>query len=133
MKSIFFLFLVVLFSVSQLNAQQDQLKYEKYRRMKGTGTALTVLGGIATIVGVSMMTSVEYTTTTNQYGQQQTTPNDSGTAVGGALLFLGGTGMLGAGIPLMIVGSKKAKKYKVYSSSLNLDLAPMRAGLSFRF
>lgn len=127
------LFLLILFSSVQLFGQQDQLKYEKYRRMKGTGTVLTVLGGIAVIVGFSMIGSADYATTTNQYGQQQTTTNDTGQVVGGALLLVGGGAMVGTGIPLMIVGSKKSKKYKVYNSSLNLELSPLRAGLKFRF
>jgi hypothetical protein len=79
-----------------------------------------------------MLSSANITSTTNQYGQQQYSSNDPN-AQSGALCLLGGIGMLGAGIPLWIVGAHKAKKYRPTGLSLNLNPAPRGLGVSLRF
>src|SRR5258706_13178442 len=134
------LFIIFIFSLAgQLIAQQDrnfiEQKIQHYTKMKKTGTGLTIAGGALTIVGIALMSSAKYETTTNFYGQQQTTSHDPN-AVGGALCLLGGLGMAGAGIPLMAVGSSRVKKYtaQLNTLSLNLKFTPQgQAGIGFTY
>lgn len=127
----------ILFTLSFLagQAQQDidqYMKYSKGDRMRKTGIGLTIGGGVLTVIGISMLSSANFTSTTNQYGQQQYSSNDPN-AQSGALCLLGGIGMLGAGVPLWIVGAHKVKKYKPTGLSLNLNPAPRGLGVSLRF
>ncbi len=132
MKIIAFLILMVFSfsSFAQVNSEKVvyQLKIDKYKRMKTNGIVMIVAGTIATVVGVSNISSANYTT--NPYTGQRTTSDPS--AVTGALLVLGGAGLLGAGIPLTIIGSKKSKQYqrKFDALSLHLNLNPQQQGLA---
>ncbi len=136
MKTSILLLLMVL-SASHLLAQQNKEKLfylqkaEKYRRMKSTGTVLTVAGGVAFIVGIAMVANSSYTTTTNGYGQPITTATD-GNPFAGALTFLAGSAALGAGIPLLIVGAHAEKKYqtKLEGVALHLNVNRQSAGLT---
>ena len=147
MKFTFFTLALLAFSL-RLAAQtnltplsSDKLFYaqkvEKYKRMKTTGGLMIAAGTVLAIVGISNLSSVTYTTTTNQYGQQQTTSSDPAKSTAGALMFIGGAGLLGGGIPLTIVGSKNTKKYqrKLDALTFNLNLAPNQQGLTlcYRF
>lgn len=120
------------------HAQQDidrYLKYSKGERLRRNGIGLTIGGGVLTVIGISMLSSAHITTTSNAYGQPQYTSNDPN-ARNGALCLLGGMGMLGAGIPLWIVGAHKVHKYKPAGLSLNLEVAPQgqpAVGLGLRF
>src|SRR5690349_2696990 len=100
-----FFIVMLLFAMStklfaQAKPNSDMLLYqqklEKYKRMKTGGIVMIVAGSIATIVGISCISSANYTT--NPYTGQRTT--DDPQAVTGALLVLGGAGLLGGGIPL---------------------------------
>jgi hypothetical protein len=135
----FVLFTFSLSSVAQINSEKARylIKVDKYTRMKSTGIVMIVAGTVATVVGISNMSSAKYTTSTNPYtGAPQRTTSDP-SAVTGALLFLGGTGLLGAGIPLTIIGSKKSKQYqrKVDALSLHINVNPQQQGvaLSYKF
>jgi lysylphosphatidylglycerol synthetase-like protein (DUF2156 family) len=139
---ILFVFVLVAFSftsIAQLNSEKVsyQLKVDKYKRMKSTGIVMIVAGTVATIVGVSNLSSAKYTTSTNPYtGASQRTTNDP-SAVTGALLFLGGAGLLGAGIPLTIIGSKKSKQYQrkldALAIHLNINYQQQGVALSYKF
>lgn len=124
--------LIVLFTASHLRAQQDMERYLKANRMKTTGRTLTFGGGILSIVGISLISSAKYTTTTNAYGYTQTSTTDPQASTG-ALLLLGGIGCLGAGIPIWAVGAHRAKKHEPKAVSLNLNVAPAGVGLALRF
>ncbi len=131
----FFILLAFSFgSFAQVNSEKViyQLKIDKYKRMKTTGIVMIVAGSVATVIGVSNISSATYTT--NQFGQRTT--NDP-SAITGALLVLGGAGLLGAGIPLTIIGSKQSKKYQykfdALSLNLNLNLQQQGLGLSYKF
>jgi hypothetical protein len=139
---ILFVFVLVAFSftsIAQLNSEKVsyQLKIDKYKRMKSTGIVMIVAGTVATIVGVSNISSAKYTTSTNPYtGASQRTTNDP-SAVTGALLVLGGAGLLGAGIPLTIIGSKKSKQYQrkldALAIHLNINYQQQGVALSYKF
>jgi hypothetical protein len=128
--------LLILFSfssVAQVNSQKVtyQLKIDKYKRMKSTGIVMIVAGTVATVVGISNISSANYTT--NPYTGQRTTSDPS--AITGALLTLGGIGLVGGGIPLTIIGSKKSKQYqrKFDELALHLNLNPLQQGLALSF
>ena len=111
-----------------LNAQDDKLLYsgkvEKYRKMKGLGTSLTVLGGVLLVVGVA--TIVNSTT----YSSGSTSNADTGLVA----YFLGVAG-LGSGIPLWIVGAHQQRKYskKLEGLSFRFNLNPQRKGLTLAY
>lgn len=127
-----FVLLVILFVAGQLSAQQDIDRYLKANRMKRTGRSLTFGGGVLAIVGISLLSSAKYTTTTNAYGYTQTSTTDPQASTG-ALVLLGGIGCLGAGIPIWAVGAHRAKKHEPKAVSLNLNVAPTGVGLALRF
>ncbi len=120
-------------SFAQVNSQKVtyQLKIDKYKRMKSTGIIMIVAGTVATVVGISNISSANYTT--NPYTGQRTTSDPS--AITGALLTLGGIGLVGGGIPLTIIGSKKSKQYqrKFDELALHLNLNPLQQGLALSF
>jgi hypothetical protein len=127
--------LVFIFSlVSHAYAQLDSEKLfylqkaEKYRRMKNTGATLTVVGAAAFIYGV-VVASNSSTTYTYQNGNTYThTEGNPGMAAACILL---GSGGLGAGIPLWIVGNHAEDKYKkkLAGVALNLKFYENNAGL----
>jgi hypothetical protein len=133
MKYVFAILFMLSFLAGQ--AQQDieqYMKYSKGERLRKSGIGLTIGGGVLTVVGISLLSSANISTTTNQYGQSQYSSNDPN-AQSGALCLLGGMGMLGAGIPLWIVGAHKMKKYRPTGLSLNLNVAPRGLGIGLRF
>jgi hypothetical protein len=79
MKSIVSIMLIVVFSmpaVAQIN--QDKALYElkviKYTKMKKTGTALAVLGGILFTTGTIVMLNSSITTIEDGYGHTEPIP-----------------------------------------------------------
>ncbi len=138
MRILFFFLLMVisLRSFAQINPEKMAypLKIEKYNRMKTAGLIMIVAGGAMTALGVSKMIKDPYTSSTYSNGSQSTTTiNQNG--VEGQLLFLGGAGLLGAGIPLFIIGSKKSKQYqrKFDALSLHLNLNPQQQALALSY
>lgn len=114
---------------SQIDPQRSLYitKAEKYRKMKTTGTVLTVGGTILTIIGIATLANVE--TTTNSYGQIHTT----GDPVAGTLEFLGGLSAMGAGIPLWIVGAHAEAKYNRKLEMLSVKASVNRNGTEIKF
>ena len=119
---------------SQIDPQRSLYisKAEKYRKMKTTGAVLTVGGTILAIVGISTLSNVETTTTST--GQVQTLKGDP---VAGVLELLVGTGAVGAGVPLWIVGAHAESKYnrKLETLSARVYVNPHATGvkLTYRF
>ena len=131
MKLLLLLFFF-LFTVISSFAQHDPdklfyfAKAEKYRRMKNTGTVLTVAGSVLTVVGI-----VTLVNNADPYG---TTSNEDD-ILAGAAAYLIGLGSLGAGIPLWIVGAHNERKYnrKLEDISVKFLVAPQRSGLTFTY
>jgi len=116
-----------------LNTPDNKLFYagkvEKYRKMKGTGATLTVVGGILLVVGIATLvnaTSNSY----NSYGTTQT--STSGNAAAGAVAYLLGLGGLGAVIPLWIVGAHRQRKYskRLEGFTLRFNVNPQGKGVT---
>jgi hypothetical protein len=133
--SITVLLLITLQCFSQ--ASSDQLLYEqkavKYTKMKKTGTFLTVTGGILTTVGFVILANSSIHTYEDGYGNVETTTE--GNPALGAVTLLLGTGGLGAGIPLWVVGSKNQRKYETRAKGLSFKIkaAPKHTGLALTY
>jgi hypothetical protein len=140
MKILVFLALLTC-SVAQLYAQIDPqksfylTKSEKYRKMKTTGTVLSVGGTILAVVGIVTLSNYTEEVVTNQYGQSQTVTHGNATA--GALAYLAGVASIGAGVPLWIVGGISEAKYnrKLEGLTVRLKVNPRSAGIGicYRF
>jgi hypothetical protein len=102
-------------------------KVEKYRKMKHTGTVLTVLGGILFVVGV---VTLENSVVTNYSNGQTTT---TGNANAGAAAFVFGMAGLGVGIPLWAVGAHNERKYNTLSFRFNANPRGRGLTLAYRF
>ncbi len=135
----FSLLMLFAFLTLQASAQIDEdrwfqlSKIEKYRKMKSTGMTLTALGGIFFTVGVVTLSNVEYTTT--GYGYGATTTATSGNPELGVITLLLGTGGIGAGVPLWIVGANSKRKWerKLNRGTVSLGLSGRGAGLTVHF
>ncbi len=116
-----------------LNTQDNKLFYaakaEKYRKLKGTGATLTVMGGILFVVGVSTLLNVSTTT----YGNGST--STSGNAGAGIVAYLLGVAGLGSGIPLWIVGAHQHRKYskRLEGVSFRFNVNPRGKGLTLAY
>jgi uncharacterized membrane-anchored protein len=124
--------LVFLFSfTAHCYAQLDPQKMlylqesERYRKMKNTGTVLTVVGGILFATGF-----VTIVNTTTSYSQTSSSDLEYG-----FYAYVGGAACLGAGIPLWIVGGNKQRKYAAKSQGLTvrLNANPTQKGLTFTY
>jgi len=109
-------------------------KMEKYRRMKNTGSVLTVTGGAVFIIGIATAANSSTTTTYNGYTTQTYTTGHPEQA---AFEVLFGMAALGAGIPLWTVGAHSQHKYERALESLSLQpySAPQQRGITlcYRF
>jgi hypothetical protein len=142
MKHLAISILILFVSVQTFAQQNDTQRYrylgkaEKYKKMQSAGTALTIVGGVLTIVGVITVANSSIDETTDSYGY--TTTDTKGHPVLGAFSILGGGACLGAGIPLMIIGGKKHRQYSdmAESVSLKFNANPKRGAgitLTYRF
>jgi hypothetical protein len=117
-----------------LNTPDNKLFYagkvEKYRKMKGTGATLTVVGGILLVVGIATLVNATSSSYTNSYGSTQT--STSGNAGAGAVAYLLGVAGLGAGIPLWIVGAHQQRKYskRLEGFTLRFNVNPQNKGVT---
>lgn len=133
-----FIFLGAQAVAQQTFSQQDPEKRlyfekaEKYRRMKNTGTTLTVLGTTLSIIGIAVLLNSSETTTYNGSSTHTTT---SGNPESGAAAYLIGTACVGAGIPLWIVGGINQGRYrrKYESVTVGASIVPQRPGLTLRY
>lgn len=109
-------------------------KSEKYRRMKNTGTILTLGGTVLVVAGMTMIMSSSYDTNT-YYGSTSTVDHDRLTK--GVVMYVVGAAGVGAGIPLWIVGGISHGKYnrKLQQLSARVAFSPRASGLrlTYRF
>lgn len=131
------LLLITFRMYGQVDSQKELYltKIEKFRKMKHTGSALTVTGGVMLITGLAILANSSIETV--DYGNGVTETTTHGNPVTGLLVFVGGGASLGAGIPLMVVGSKKQKQYenKLQTLSARFNVNPQSSGLilTYRF
>jgi hypothetical protein len=99
-------------------------RYYKYRRMQGVGLGMVATGIIFGAVGISKLQNYQHSYRNNPYDAEV-----------GALMVLGGTGLLGAGIPLSIRGTRKMKQYqqKIGSNSISLGISSQMPGVALSY
>ena len=115
----FFLFIVLSLGSNAQFIKKDktfyQSKVNSYNKMKKTGGTLLVAGAGLTLVGVVLTSTVDWTKTTDIYGNTKFNSNDSKGGFGIASLLIG--------IPLTVTGiifkTIGNKKQKFYSDKMN--------------
>jgi hypothetical protein len=122
-------------TIAQVNNEKVnyQLKVDKYKRMKTGGIIMIVAGCVSTAVGISQLSNAKTTYYSNVNGVSQGDPN----AATGALFTTAGLGLLGGGITLAVIGSKKSNYYqrKMDAIALHINVNPQQQGLvlSYKF
>jgi hypothetical protein len=102
----------------------------KYRKMRTVGIGLSVAGGATFLTSVILLavgSHISYDSNGFPY------KGSEGAYVAGAVLIVPGILATGAGIPLAIIGSGKAKKSCAEKASLNLDSGCNGLGLALSF
>lgn len=113
---------------TQQNSQQLKLEYvqkiEKYRKMRGAGATLTVVGSILVVAGIATAysSSDDYNYNYDEFER-------------GLGLVVAGYACLGPGVPLWIVGGIQHKKYseKLNGLSIHVNATPEARGLTLRY
>jgi len=101
----------VAFAQIDYDKKHYQLKVIKFNKMKRTGTVLGVAGAVATVGGIALISSADWYTETNAYGQQNTTTDDPNGVIGLVGVIVG-VPMLAGGVVLAVIGSKKERQYQ---------------------
>jgi len=101
-------------------------KVEKYRRMKNSGIALTVVGSVLLAAGTI--------TVLNATVEEMFYVESKSADIGVACMLAGQIG-LGAGIPLWIVGANNQRKYsmKVQELTVKINATPQSHGLTLTY
>ena len=109
-------------------------KIEKYKRMKTTGILMAAAGTILVVAGISNLASVDYTGSSSSSSSSSGPANDP-KYTSGILMFYGGVGLMGGGIPLTIIGSKQSKKWqrRLDGLTFNFKLTPNQQGLALAY
>jgi hypothetical protein len=137
MKTLTLLLSFVLFTALQTYAQIDSEKLlylekaEKYRKMKGTGRGLVIIGSAAAVIGlVTMMSATD--PAPSGYGSQT---SSTGKAESGAVIYLLGNVAAGVGVPLWIVGGVNEGRYnrKADALAVRMNINPQGGGVSFSY
>lgn len=129
------LFVTTFNALAQFNPETAnyRLQLDKNNRKKATGIVMIVAGTISAVVGVSQLSTATTTYYSNVNGVSQGDPK----VATGTLFTIAGLGLLGGGIPLTIISSRRAKKFqqKLDEVSLHLNLQPQQQGLTlcYRF
>lgn len=115
------------------NKSLQEQKLAKYKNMKNGGVLLIVVGGILVVAGGAIeLSQFDDSMSTMFTGEPEKEYNNVG-----AVLGCTGAVMVGAGIPLTIVGTKKYRAYKRNPDvvSLGINTHPQSAGLrlTYRF
>ena len=112
---------------SNVNKDSDQLLYlekvEKYRKMKITGTVLTVAGSVLLVVGTVTFINAPLTDGSDTSLEE------------GVIGILAGQACLGAGIPLWIVGANNQRGYtkKLQQLTVRINSSPQARGLTLTY
>lgn len=92
---------------------------------------MIVAGTISAIVGISQLS----TATTTYYSNVNGVSSGDPKAATGTLFTIAGLGLLGGGIPMTIIGSRKSKEYKrkLDGLALHLNINQQHQGLGFSY
>jgi hypothetical protein len=101
-------------------------KCNKYKKMKKTGLILFSVGAPVAVTGIVCM-AAGVALSINNYDDSYLP-----LTAAGAVLFVGGLGMTGAGVPLYIIGNIKSKKY-CGGTSFQLQESKSGLGVAYNF
>ena len=108
--------------VNEYTGESQRSLYERkivsYTKLKKTGWTLAGAGAVSTILGIVLIQNADWDTTTNSYGQQQSTSSDPA-AFAGVLGITIGIPATITGIILGSIGNKKQKQYMYKLERLN--------------
>ncbi len=112
-------------------AELYESKITSYSKMKKAGSGLAVGGGALAVVGVGLISSATWETTTNSNGYSSTTTADA-EGVAGVVMLTVGIPLMITGIVLNRVGNKKVKSYQERLSrvSFNMGYTPNNKGFA---
>lgn len=102
--------------------QQPSEDEAKWRRLKGAGTALIVVGGASLLTGFALM----------ERGIFHSGNRDEKIEAG-IICVLSSMAAIGPGIPMLIKGNKELKKIKRQRGELTLHPAPTGGSLVYKF
>lgn len=105
---------------------QDKDKCGKFQKMKKTGLILLCVGAPVAATGIACMAAG--TAIAINEGDFNSVP----LTAAGAVLFVGGLGMTGAGIPLYIIGNIKSKRY-CGGTSFQIQESKSGLGMAYNF
>jgi len=116
---------------SEMTEKQLKLSLEQAIKLKNTGTALTIVGGLTFIGSLVLYSSglsqmVDYNTD-SEYDAGATKA-----LVGAAGILVGG-GLAGVGIPLWIVGANKRDKILIYLAKFDEQSYVRSVGIQIHF
>jgi hypothetical protein len=101
-------------------------KCHSYQKMKKTGLILFCVGAPVALTGVTCLI------VGNAIAINEGDLNSVPLIAAGAVLFVGGLGMTGAGVPLYIIGKIKSKKY-CGGTSFQLQESKSGLGVAYNF
>jgi hypothetical protein len=135
MKTFSIVCIVLLMSVKAFAQQQPEdrsfyvAKMEHYKRMKSTGTTLTMLGSALVVIGYVTLLNSSVDEYNNGYTTTTTTHGNPGA---GTACVLIGSACVHAGIPLWIVGGISKGRYerKIDTLSLKINMNRQSAGIA---
>ena len=106
-------------------------KIESYSKMKRIGSGLGVGGGALAVVGVGLISSAKWETTTNSNGYSTTTTEDA-EGIAGVVMLTVGIPLMVTGIVLNRVGNRKVKSYqeRLNRISFNMGYMPNNKGFA---
>ncbi len=142
MKNRFFITAIFLFTIGSFfsNAQYSkeflQMKADRYRKMQTSGFVLLGSGSAAMITGAILISSADWTTTTDMYGNTNHTTDDP-VGFAGVGVCIVGFALMASGTVFTIIGTSKTKSYqqKLHNLSIAPCITPKQAGfqLTYRF
>ncbi len=144
MKKFTLLFVLLICTLSQINAQNDayQRKIQSYTRMRGAGyTMLGVGAGFATAGSILLIALPDdYWDDDDQYDEDDDVDeifDDAFQFVTGVVFVGVGVGLIAGGVTMSSIANHKIKLYKGKTSdlSMNLNVTPNNQGirLVYRF
>jgi len=111
-------------------------KIAGFSKMKRIGLTLAGVGGGLTVAGVILVSSVDWSQTSNGNGGTTYVTDDPSGLVG-VIMIYGGLPMMVTGIILGAIGNKKVKDYseKLYNLNVGFNVTPNYSGvrLTYRF
>jgi hypothetical protein len=120
------------FAQQNLNEKLDH-DVQKYKDMKDGGTVMVVVGGVLMALG-GIMELQEMDESWDDWASGQPEEKNSNAGVG---IFCGGAVLVGGGIPLMVIGTRKYRHHKNNPGAVSLGITsrPESTGLrlTYRF